>query len=353
MRQLYLIGNGFDLAHGLRTSYRDFITWYLNKIWELIMQEQHSEITYNDGLIYMHRDRSATGVKLNLEVKEPADFQKCIKEYSKNASGLVLEKSFLLESIIDKNGWVDIEKEYYHIMVQIAKNIVPRTRISNSKFPFTIQILNNGLERIKKDLEVYLNYEVIPKIKSAPSLSKLEDIFNREYSDNNDNDRLFLNFNYTDVVMTKYWMNPGVVNTVINIHGEIGDINNPIIFGYGDEMIDSFKLLEDEDENQYLTNMKSFGYFETCNYKKAFEFMDQKSSFKVHVIGHSLGLSDRLLLNVIFEHENCESIEIHFRQIDNDIDNFKELTMNMSRHFNNKSAMRSKVISHDESRPMN
>ena len=30
MNRLILIGNGFDLAHGLKTSYKDFIFWYLD-----------------------------------------------------------------------------------------------------------------------------------------------------------------------------------------------------------------------------------------------------------------------------------------------------------------------------------
>ena len=28
MNRLVLIGNGFDLAHGLKTNYEDFIYWY-------------------------------------------------------------------------------------------------------------------------------------------------------------------------------------------------------------------------------------------------------------------------------------------------------------------------------------
>lgn len=28
MNRIVLIGNGFDLAHGLKTSYADFINWY-------------------------------------------------------------------------------------------------------------------------------------------------------------------------------------------------------------------------------------------------------------------------------------------------------------------------------------
>ena len=28
MNRLVIIGNGFDIAHGLKTSYMDFINWY-------------------------------------------------------------------------------------------------------------------------------------------------------------------------------------------------------------------------------------------------------------------------------------------------------------------------------------
>lgn len=28
MNRIVLIGNGFDLAHGLQTGYKDFINWY-------------------------------------------------------------------------------------------------------------------------------------------------------------------------------------------------------------------------------------------------------------------------------------------------------------------------------------
>ena len=37
MNRLVIIGNGFDMAHGLKTSYMDFINWYwdqrVNSFW--------------------------------------------------------------------------------------------------------------------------------------------------------------------------------------------------------------------------------------------------------------------------------------------------------------------------------
>ena len=34
MNRLIIVGNGFDLAHGLKTSYADFIDWYFKKVVE-------------------------------------------------------------------------------------------------------------------------------------------------------------------------------------------------------------------------------------------------------------------------------------------------------------------------------
>lgn len=44
MNRLVLIGNGFDLAHGLKTSYADFINWYKAHRVELLGKE-HSNIS--------------------------------------------------------------------------------------------------------------------------------------------------------------------------------------------------------------------------------------------------------------------------------------------------------------------
>ena len=38
MNRLILIGNGFDLAHGLKTSYNDFINWYWEASGDLLLQ---------------------------------------------------------------------------------------------------------------------------------------------------------------------------------------------------------------------------------------------------------------------------------------------------------------------------
>jgi hypothetical protein len=61
-------------------------------------------------------------------------------------------------------------------------------------------------------------------------------------------------------------------------------------------------------------------------------------------MGHSCGLSDRVLLNTVFEHKNCKSIKIFFHEQENGIDNYTDIVQNISRHFDDKKLMRSKIV---------
>ena len=54
---------------------------------------------------------------------------------------------------------------------------------------------------------------------------------------------LVVNFNYTDTASQYLAEFPD--ESLINIHGELSNADNPIIFGYGDEMNQDFKSLED------------------------------------------------------------------------------------------------------------
>ncbi|KAB8154512.1 hypothetical protein EZY14_008835 [Kordia sp. TARA_039_SRF] len=73
--------------------------------------------------------------------------------------------------------------------------------------------------------------------------------------------------------------------------------------------------------------------------------------FQVIIMGHSCGLSDRVLLNTIFEHENCRSIKVYYYK-NGDYDNYTEIIQNISRHFNDKQLMRTKIVEKTLCEPM-
>lgn len=78
-------------------------------------------------------------------------------------------------------------------------------------------------------------------------------------------------------------------------------------------MDDDYQIIEKLDDNEYLKFFKSFQCFQNNCYDNFLREIDHEK-FQVCILGHSCGLSDRVLLNTIFEHENCRSIKIYYHQ---------------------------------------
>src|SRR5690606_3609527 len=175
----------------------------------------------------------------------------------------------------------------------------------------------------------------------------------------NPTDTMFLNFNYTDTL--KLYLKDNTLRSrgagnmlnkpkVTHIHGRVNDETNPLIFGFGDELDNDYSKLETEKLKGVFKFIKSFGYFKTENYHNLIRFIDS-SDYQVYIMGHSCGLSDRTMLNMIFEHPQCKSIKIFYHENEMS-NNFTTLTEEISRHFRNKSDMRKKIIPFTRSTPM-
>lgn len=161
---------------------------------------------------------------------------------------------------------------------------------------------------------------------------------------------LLLNFNYTKTA-EKLYTNDDADYEFINIHGELNCNKNPIIFGYGDELDDSYSEIEKLQDNHFLENIKSIKYHQTRNYRTLLKFIES-GIYQVFVMGHSCGNSDRTLLNTLFEHDNCVSLKVYYRQFKNGSDDYSNLIRNISRNFNDKHKMRDIVVNWEDSLPL-
>ena len=72
-------------------------------------------------------------------------------------------------------------------------------------------------------------------------------------------------------------------------------------------------------------------------------FINEKE-YDVMVVGHSLGVSDRVLLKTLFEDDNCKLITLFHRGEDS---HFRK-RIAASRHFDDKLKMRGKIKPYDE-----
>ncbi|MFN8296603.1 MAG: AbiH family protein [Chitinophagales bacterium] len=358
MNRLILIGNGFDLAHGLKTSYKDFFVDYLK---DCIKQACYSERKYIDNRTYYEMWYDDILIKINSPLKPSSnnvsflshinsletisDIIKFSSDYNVTILGRNNNKfsNNLLNECITKN-WVDIERLYYE---ELKKCLIQynKDKDYNGKTPIgNLVHLNNQLDFIKDKLKEYLTKVQPEGVQRIDEIEKI--IYNSHPVTNTPNKILFLNFNYTNIA-EKYVKT--ITADLINIHGQLLDIFNEIIFGYGDEVDKNYKEIEDLNENEFFKHIKSFDYFKTSNYKNLLRFIND-DLFEVFVMGHSCGLSDRTLLNSIFEDKNCQSIKIFdYRK---DPNNYRDKTYEISRHFRDKESMRRKIVELEKCSPM-
>jgi hypothetical protein len=414
MNRLVIIGNGFDLAHGLPTSYGHFI----DDFWASInnSKAENNFISFKESL-----DIEFKNVKcLNDLGNYLKQFDDKIKfsegeiytEFGNNfRTGKYSREHFLIYKniffkIINQkksiSNWVDVENEYYRLLKEITtkdflinnSSLDDKEELTNRK-KADVEILNREFEEVKNLFEKYLCEKVIKRYVIDFSILENKDwikfynylkpisLFNneenilKEFLNKEDNLEIknhfnlerreevvnkiyFLNFNYTPILNTYcYKLNEDDrIECDINfIHGELENNNeNKINFGFGDEMDDDYKAIENINDNEYLRYFKSFQYLQNSNYSNLLSYIDS-DKFQVLIMGHSCGLSDRTLLNTIFEHNNCRSIKVFYHQwkdknTDEVKDNYTEITQNISRHFNKKKLMREKIVNKTLCQPL-
>lgn len=346
MNKLVLIGNGFDLSHGLKTKYIDFILWYLNKVAQKLVKESK----YSDSLIEASMPYRIDSL---IEFKSINDFHEFRRLYSDIKFNYRFEFFESLIKKVDDPNWVNIESEYYLALLGLFRKLEKGNIERHEYVDKRVVDLNNCFNAIKEYLHEYL--VIVDKSKKTMN-SEIAKLFIDEFGQNGSTDNgkiLFLNFNYTSTIE----LYSDIINhnnyKINYIHGKLNDKSNPIIFGYGDEMDTYYQKIERLNSNEFLRNFKSFGYFKTSNYQQFSRFLDS-GTFRVYILGHSCGISDRILINSIVEHSKCSSIKIYYYDKGNGDNDFFEKTQELSRHFKSeaKGTMRNIIIPFTESMPL-
>lgn len=388
MNRLVLVGNGFDLAHGLKTSYRDFITDYWMRIIEQWEANEYGNLSIDGidiAITSKGDDKSFHGKKC--DIQSYGDLKELMNKYG---FWKLTFKNKLLQRISESSieNWVDIEQAYYD---ELKKNVI------DEKTPDVeaIKKLNEDLDQIGELLYNYLHsifslskvsynqtiteqmccgfiendlekravtelHHEIQHYEGILDPIEKEEFMRIHHLDTPNSpfavyrDRiskrpdklLILSFNYTQTMFIYKNDLASNYGDLIYIHGMLGNTNNPIIFGYGDERGEEYQKIENMNNNEALNKMKSIKYLQTQNYSKVMRFIES-DRYQVFIFGHSCGLSDRTLLQTIFEHDNCISIKpFYYTWEDNGVvkDNFMELTCNISRNFKDKIMMRDRVV---------
>ncbi len=347
VNRLILIGNGFDIAHGLKSSFKDFIENYcLETLQQFLLAHP-----YEDQIISINSDFSIS--KVEAELRE-LKLENCLEKFLhlKNRTDIRLRfKSKFFETIINdvsEKKWVDIEIQYFDFLKR-ALNDNEAISSLNDDFEF---IKIGFLDYLTKQIEK-LDYRHDDKIllQFALPILKGETIPYTIVEDMHPDTTCILNFNYTTIAENYSKLIDSSI--YIPIHGNInGDGLNSQkpIFGFGDDMDADFEKFELHDNEEIFKNIKSFKYLQFGHYRTLIDFIES-CPYQIHIYGHSCGLSDRTLLNTIFESENCISIKQFYYQKDG-LDDYERKNYAISRHFKSKSELRIKVVNKVSCMPM-
>lgn len=407
MNRIILIGNGFDLAHGLKTSYADFIDWYW-KEWGVRLLHSLNYVE-EDGLCVFKRDgaQSWSSVVSNckaaglLPASEPFD-GRVLVDFIKGRPDLCSfsYKSRFFDELckqLEERKWVDIENVFYkhlsngHESPESINNELAFVRSKLIEYLTKIQgeaqeeHIKEGLrkkmfasfrkrdfaigakdhwknmlqQRIDYPKEIWeeMNSSFLNQNTAWIECNRVESFF-RDYTERiksdgieSIEDSLPLSMYLPDRILMLNFNYTNVADSYLptvarcSVNHIHGELNKPesVIFGYGDEIDENYKKISDKNDNEYLKNIKSIKYLESPNYRSLLDFIES-DAYQIFIFGHSCGNSDRTLLNTLFEHKNCVSIKPFYHQRSDGTDNYMELVQNISRNFTDMKLMRDRVV---------
>lgn len=363
INRLIIIGNGFDLAHDLETSYHDFVLYYFKQSFITALNNLRQNVDRPYNRFYYYKDEL---IEIKIDFRNPKesyiphlDTVKKVSEFGYLFKKLGVEIIYYFEILkkgvekLNEYNWVDFEIEYFKELVRIKTKGVD---VDNS-----IKELNTHFDKFKSKLETYLIQQQ-SLLKTEFDRKLICDCFCEDILDidvdlakitsQTPKKLLFLNFNYTNTLEPYVEDCQKRIHSEINyIHGSVNDENNPPIFGFGDEFDKRYKEFEDEGNNELFKHIKSFGYLKTNNYSDLTRFLEAEP-FQVQIYGHSCGLSDRTMFKEIFEHENCLSVKLFYHLKEDGSDDYTDKTYELYRHFSDKNSMRKKIVDKQKCRAM-
>jgi len=305
---ILVIGNGFDLAHGRKTKYSDFMEWICQPSDDF--KKNHPDLLFSNRfpayknsslmtyLIYCFENNQKIKGWIDLE-QELKTFIHYIDElidylneqyynttdsaYKIGSRSVNITYAILINQLVSifniKSFEADIKNEYINTLWKIDKQKI-------------FEKIRSELMELRSAFEFYLIH-VEPllhnQIERIDIISKIDPLY-------------VISFNYTDTIQKVYGVQP---ENICYIHGKINEKN--IVLGYDDsdgstEDLDFKKyyqrLIYETDKIKYIKFQSSDGYGGLINHT-------------IYFFGHSLDVSDKDILSSLFSRNN--PVKIYYR----------------------------------------
>lgn len=312
LKQLIVLGNGFDLACGLKSTYSDFFGYIYgqqivntnsNNFWydifknykqesienwadieeQILIQLKNIEYLYNEKILIEGRGNSETSSLAKSEHKE--------KNIPNN---LDVTLEFLLPYFIkvrsEKTTQNILKKQLLILEDDFKKYLLSITKDSSDfetyyKYYIKSKVLNKYIQLC--NLSESHNSDLVSKLENttifnhSPQKKKFDETLSEIYKEKNSNENLVLTFNYT-----KVWD----VENVRNIHGDLD--NGNIIFGIDyDKLNNNFKKAPIEFSKSYRVLENGL--------TSTFDISSDIDIIKIY--GHGLGKADYSYYQSIFD----------------------------------------------------
>ena len=350
MDTIFIIGNGFDMAHNLPTGYTSFLKHAIQSLSDG-SKDVYPKIRRFINISFTGKPTNKDQMKklFEGEIEKANSFSAIIKnrhsetifDKGKSFSTAVnkvkinLSNSILLKEIANnpaKVNWVDFEEIYFQELLKI----VSHNDLHPAEKEEKVGLLNQELAAIKDDLEHYLlkvsiefSYDFLSDELDKIQRKEVENVGQFSYwletlfrpkarFDHEISGGLIIDFNYTQTF--KRMVDSEFVSnkmTHMKIHGELGMEN--LIFGYGHREDDYYNQIVDSNIPGALDGIKLFSYVQNRIGNRSVQaFFDQqfeqRSHFRVVVFGHSCGISDSNLLEKVLRHKSCQEIHICYHR---------------------------------------
>lgn len=283
---LLIVGNGFDLEHGLKTQYTDFFDVIDKKAAsknEIILNNNKYLIKDNNLLLYLIKEYKQNKLQGNNWIDIETELKKII----------TLIEEIKTNNFIDNMNYYKGENEYTTIYKIYSKSsyyfknyLFPFAEAANyckyikKEYDTSIKNLESNLNELTNMLRDYLLEQDIS------NLTKTKDISDIDYKITH-----VLSFNYTDTFRKLY---SKLDNDKIDfIHGSLN--KNNLVLGINE-------TLTEDTENKIVDTVYFKKYFQRI-YKKTdykyIDWLDHVNFDTVYIHGHSLDESDKEILEKI------------------------------------------------------
>lgn len=328
---ILILGNGFDLAHGLPTKYEHFLKYIdaFKRFKEDICEQESVKVNWETVDI---EDKEFVKHFVNLHEKKPQIYEEISNLISNNVWIRYYWNLYKSRGVDGKDGWIDFESEISKIIqtfdkvrltmleeieqgheygkmtqqqLNILSPILGFPRIAYDDIAFDENAVGDkkarfltDLNRLTRCLEIYLsNYveKITPEVK-LPDIDKL-DIHG------------VLSFNYTHTYQRFYNTDKTKKIRYDYIHGETkaeSDVNNcNLILGI-DEYLEGYAKDRDNEFIQFKKFYQRIYKKTGCKYVDWVNDMETFTSVygnprgtanNVYIIGHSLNITDKDILS--------------------------------------------------------